>query len=1028
MTTDDEYPDSGEGEFAVGFGDAPIEVRIDATAAVNQSLSDARQALSDVQAGILSEIDETICACRNIFGECVDCATGSIDLLADQARQAAESIRARLLASIDQGIDIAGSQLISLFTELPGAAAVADVLPPAQSPSNSGSPVPDYSFLAQAGNAYRAILDSLREPGGSEDATDLPAPVIVPEALGDDLIGDLPPGGGSTAPGGGSTTGGSCTVCPTGWTLGTKLDPNTGSQIPWCFNPLGGPGKAPDCPTQPDECQDAGGFQVCLPSCDTATGTGGSGTGTGTGGTGPTLEVCAAGLTSCEANCETQGGTWNVTEDGISGTCEPGNTGGLRQGFSCNLPPGTPPTCFTDRAAADAFIEENGGPDGPWIITTSGSHVIGPGGGKFPITPDCGADKGCADCPPKDLAGAQFIAPPALTPEQRIYVCDPANWNTYADAVTTTSEFNEAIQKNMANAVFEIGRDIYKSGSSGSIIGRSLLWLITFLVAPAVSFIGLLSDNWVRLFPFVTGCNDEKNEHVRRKANFAMSIMSWLGVRDRAVAKSLEYEQNFFCQTELPSVSEINSARRVGVLSEDEWKFGLKLNGACLPWYEKVYDLSKPLVPVSVAIGYGRAGLEPEDANNDRLKRYGLLTETDRQDFIYATEQLPSPSDLVRYMTRDAGDEETVELFGYDDEFETKYTDKIKEWAARSNIPEERMKYEWRSHWKIPSNSELYAMLHRLRPEKNLVDDEGRPLAVEYEQVLQALQINDVAPRFAQRLVELSYRVPGVRQIAKAYETGAIDLEQAKGLYQDNGYDKDNAEILINYMRVDSAERRAKAQGLITPSEMEKAFREGAVGRDQFVQALTDANIPMDVAVNRVNAAELRNQIADIKVRITNIRRSYLRGAIDSQQYLNKLITAGVDQPRATAIVDRDRDVLASKNKAVSLAQNCKLVGQGYLSLAEYRQRALNLGYTELDALYLASSCNADHQEKLQKTLAADQRRAVQEAEKAAAKAEKNRRAQRRLYLESLPCKPKGKPSCAGPVSIPSEIAGMTVG
>ena len=377
----EEYPDAGEGEFAVGFGDAPIEVRREQIERVNQAVGDARQSLDALRAGILEEIDATICECRNAFGECVSCVTGSVDLATDSARNMLGALRQRVLTEIDNATGFAGSHLLNVMQQLPAPFDVNPSTPGDVVPPKSDAGTMDFSFLRNAGNAYQDYVLASREPGGATlDDSVVPA---FPAAIVVDTAEETgtPPGdtGGSTTPGG-SGGGGTCNTCPAGWTLGTKLDPNSGESYPWCFNPLGGPGKAPDCqPPQP--CETVGGVEVCPPVCSPTTPDDQGGGGSGDGEPGVTFETCATGMTDCESNCATLGGTWEADPTNNSGTCVavPGST--IRQVFSCNLPPGTPPNCFKDRAAADAFIEANGGPDGPWIITTSGSHVIGPGGG-----------------------------------------------------------------------------------------------------------------------------------------------------------------------------------------------------------------------------------------------------------------------------------------------------------------------------------------------------------------------------------------------------------------------------------------------------------------------------------------------------------------------------------------------------------------------------------------------------------------------------------------------------------------------
>jgi hypothetical protein len=316
-------------------------------------------------------------------------------------------------------------------------------------------------------------------------------------------------------------------------------------------------------------------------------------------------------------------------------------------------------------------------------------------------------------------------------------------------------------------------------------------------------------------------------------------------------------------------------------------------------------------------------------------------------------------------------------------------------------------------------------MLHRLRPDAGVVDSQGQPLVVTTRDVLAALKTNDYAPAWVEKLTAISYRPFGVRDIARAYETGVITAEQAIGRFMDLGYTRDDAEVRARFMVIDSAERRAKYLGTPDPVKARKDFIDGVIDAADYRNVMFDAGLTVAVIEERVASAQRAAAAARRRVVMAALRKRFLAGGLDTDQYRAELQRAGVSVTQAGSIVDRDAIVRASRFTELSIARMCKLVSQGYLTVDEYQRRAVNLGYTPADALRLVGSCLSDIAEANAAAVEAAIRRARAEADKAAAREERRKREEARRIKAQWPCKRAPKPTCPPGVPEPPDPAAV---
>lgn len=190
---------------------------------------------------------------------------------------------------------------------------------------------------------------------------------------------------------------------------------------------------------------------------------------------------------------------------------------------------------------------------------------------------------------------------------------------------------------------------------------------------------------------------------------------------------------------------------------------------------------------------YKRGKLD-RDTLAKRLRELGSLHTEDQAELEALFEQVPGPADLIRFMQRDVVNPDVVNTFNLADGFTDNYQGRLKEVAEHQGLTTETMQWNWMAHWSIPSPTQLYEMLHRLRhnPEyggvQKVTDD-----------VVKALKQQDILPYWIPRLMEISYHPLTRTDLNRAYDHGWIDDDAyLKGMYA-NGYSDDDAQTLLRF-------------------------------------------------------------------------------------------------------------------------------------------------------------------------------------------------------------------------------------
>lgn len=510
-------------------------------------------------------------------------------------------------------------------------------------------------------------------------------------------------------------------------------------------------------------------------------------------------------------------------------------------------------------------------------------------------------------------------------------------------------------------------------------------------------------------------CRGEAFSLVSAQAALANFAGGWLGIVPPAIRTNNEYTQNLLCQYLIPSGPEANSLRSRGLITEPQWRLLVHANGLCEPWQEIIVDGMASVPTIDETNRAFKANYISEETYYDYMRRNGVTSSTDIKTFARLGEFIPGPSDLVRFMVRDAFNDDVARVGGLDNGFTTNFKGRAKEWAAAQGMDENQFKYFWRAHWDWPSNTALYEMLHRLRDDTPIPGSNSTAKAVTVEQIRKVLEINDMAPEWVDRLLAISYRPLTRVDARRAFELGDLDREGLRKAFLDLGNSPENADILVRFSETSSGPIRAKKLGYASTSEVLGWYRDAVISRDVAWDKLRQSGVPdqnieryLDTEDSRVTAKNRRSVLKAIQGRFN-------KGEFSAAQVNQALVEAGIDPSRIGEITHQWGVLRDSRYKAPTVKMLCDWWSQGIMTIQEYERRLVNLGYSLVDAARIMQTCQNQERERLEKEAEKFAKEAQQRQDREDRKRKAAQREAERLAEKLRPCKPPPKPPCPSP-------------
>lgn len=424
--------------------------------------------------------------------------------------------------------------------------------------------------------------------------------------------------------------------------------------------------------------------------------------------------------------------------------------------------------------------------------------------------------------------------------------------------------------------------------------------------------------------------------------------------------RNLDYTLNTLCQTELIGWEQASAAFLADTINFDEWKCLVKAHGFHPHWAEQLLQASRTKLPPLNNSILLRRGIIDLVEFEKRTRELGFLRENDARDIHELTRQIPPPSDITRMMVRDAADEVTIDWTESDATFLQKFAGQLQVWATNQGIDPLYMKFLWRAHWRIPSNTQLYDYLHR---SFGLSQDD--PAFTSVDDVRQALQQNDMLPKWVPMAINASERLLTRREARNAFFSGVISEADLFENFRRRGFGDKNATALSEFTKQEGR-RRWRTHRWV------KSYVAGAINKADAISYLMDEGAPLEFAEDAILMSR-RDVDAESRQDCTKSTRTrLLRGEVDEAGAVDSLQGFGLDLDQANNLVQGWVCERLAKEKIPTVSQLCDWKHNDLITDQQYLSSLSNLGWDDEEVDNLATQCKI----KLDRRLFRDQQTA----------------------------------------------------
>lgn len=472
-------------------------------------------------------------------------------------------------------------------------------------------------------------------------------------------------------------------------------------------------------------------------------------------------------------------------------------------------------------------------------------------------------------------------------------------------------------------------------------IFSTLLYPFIIILQSIAYFIGTVIDIIARRF---ADLGPEWSTYFR--TNFVMNLLNNCSLKSMTKAANvLAYSSNLKLPIRLPSAAEAGSAWLAGTIDFCTYKTWVQSNDQVFSPYDKVVESGKlKMSPLQLATLDKRHKLKRGDLKT-RLRELGSLEETDADETLALFEQLPGPSDIVRFMVRDVENKRVVDRFNLDDQFTENYTGQLKEWGEQQGVPDILAQYYWRAHWSIPSPTQLYEMLHRLRHSGEF----GTEQEV-YDDVKTALRQADILPFWIDRLISVSFRPLTRIDSRRAYNEGIITDDEYLRFMYSNGYSDSDAITLLRFAKTERS-KHVRNQPAV------KEYARGYIGLDQLKQELARLGFEGPALEDALDESKHQRDYKRQEEVLKGLDAQLKACRIDENEYRRLADQNGVPEDVVDYRFSLSNLFKRCINRHETIASLCRLLDEQLITPQDYLDQAKDLGYPEDRAVQHLTLC-----------------------------------------------------------------------
>lgn len=409
-------------------------------------------------------------------------------------------------------------------------------------------------------------------------------------------------------------------------------------------------------------------------------------------------------------------------------------------------------------------------------------------------------------------------------------------------------------------------------------------------------------------------------------------------------------------------------------------------------------------------------GHKSPDESEEAVRRLFGCKKSDAQKILKLTQFIPPVGDIIRFAVRDTFNPQLVQKLQLSEEYNE--NTELKDWGAAQGIGDVEIKTKdgrtitidmllkyWQAHWQLPSPTQCYEFLHRLRADRIPSFGNQVPGLTKFDtdDLNTYLKANDYTPNVRKWLEAISFRVIGRVDLRRLYESDVITGAEVKEQLLDQGYNNRDADYLYDWMNQEKQKKKDKEDEkeknkLIGPyrNQLIKAYEEGSLDRDTCISMLSSTGMDDEDIFYRLAAVDVSVNRKIVVEYIKQVRSEFYLGGYDGQGAFANLVEGGVAYQRAASLVSLWQRNQTRKRKTANTDLLIKWYAEGKIGFEEINERLAVLGWTGQDRLLLIQGAEEKREAMLASQLALDEknsRRAYLEMERAIAKQQAEARA-----------------------------------
>lgn len=356
--------------------------------------------------------------------------------------------------------------------------------------------------------------------------------------------------------------------------------------------------------------------------------------------------------------------------------------------------------------------------------------------------------------------------------------------------------------------------------------------------------------------------------------------------------------------------------------------YGMMLSSALAPIITQEVDnkMRNKLLDSRVLINLLHRGYLSNDDFTDRMHRAGY---NDRRIVLALQEALyfPSPSDVILWAAREVFEPEVRSKLRLDEKIPPEFL----EYAHKAGMTEEEAGNYWAAHWTFPGFTTIQEMRWR-----NIITDAD--VDVFFTEA-------DIVPYWREAMMKVMYnpytRVDGRRM----YETNILSRDEYKTAMKDIGYTEERAEALAKW----ATARKLAPQKDLTMSKIEKAFREGEITEDNYVDRIRSMGYDESEASLMLNLLKRDMEEVEEKDNVDWYILRYKNGLIDLSELESFLNGLGFSEAKKSKLILKAKIAKGKLAKTASKSDLDLWFNQKIIDEVTYKTRLEALGYEEGD-------------------------------------------------------------------------------